>query len=431
MVERTKIGLHALRALRDAAPDTVTHDSEVIGFGARRLRSGQVSFIVRYRNAAGTLKLHTIGRWGVLTPDQAREEARRLLGSVKLGGDPVAERKAKREALTVQALCTRYLEAAEGGRLLLHRKGVAKRPKTLASDRGRLLGHVVPLLGKIPVEEVTRAQVERAMEQIITGKTAVKPVGKRKPGSYIRGGDGAASRTIGLLGAVFTWAERQGYRTTGNPCRGIVRPADRRRDRRLCDDEFRALGEALRGAALGDTWPCVPAAVHFLAITGWRAGEMLGLRWEHVDAARRTAFLPMTKSGRSVRPLSNAAMDILNALPRIGDSKHVFPSGRGGMMSGWRRPWDRIIKAAGLPADVTPHVLRHTFASVAHDEGLSDLAIAGLLGHATHSVTSRYVHGADAVLLAAADRVSGAIAKRIGEEPETGVVVPFQAGAGA
>ena len=430
MAERTKIGLHALRALREAAPETVIHDSEVIGFGARRLRSGQISFVIRYRNSAGTLKLHTIGRWGVFTPDQARDEARDLLQSVRRGADPVAERRAKREALTIEQLCTRYLEAAEGGRLLLHRKGVAKRPKTLASDRGRLFAHVIPLLGKIPVDEVTRAQVERAMEAIIAGKTAVKPAGKRKAGSLPRGGAGAAARTIGLLGAVFTWAERQGYRTTGNPCRGIVRPADHRRDRRLSDGEYQTLAKALRKAAPSDTWPYVPAAIRFLALTGWRAGEMLGLRWEHVDAARRTAFLPMTKSGRSVRPLSNAAMDILTGLPRIADGEHVFPSGRGGMMTGWRRPWDRIIKEAGLPSDVTPHVLRHTFASVAHDEGLSDLAIAGLLGHAVHSVTSRYVHGADAVLLAAADRVADAVVRRMGEAAQKGTIVAFQ-GAGA
>lgn len=429
MSERVRIGLREVRVLSEQPPGTVIHDSELIGFAARRTQTEkQVSFIIRYRNRNGTSKLHTIGRWGVLTPDQGREEAKRLLASIRLGADPIEERRAKREALTIGELCGRYLEAAETGRLLLHRKGVAKRPKTLASDRGRLHAHVIPLLGRFSVEDVTRPQVERMMEAIIAGRTAVKlsPGDKRKQGSLPRGGRGTAARTLGLLGAVFTWAERQGLRTGSNPCRGVVRPADQSRDRSLSNDEWFRLGVALDAASPTDTWPSVVGAIRFLALTGWRAGEVLGLEWQQVDLARRTAFLPMTKSGRSVRPLSRAAIAVFASVPLIGDGRYVFPSGRGCAMTGWRRPWDRIVNAAGLPSDVTPHVLRHSFASVAHDEGLSDLAVAGLIGHAVHTVTSRYIHGADAVLLASADKVADAIASRMGHGAERGVVVPLR-----
>jgi integrase len=58
---------------------------------------------------------------------------------------------------------------------------------------------------------------------------------------------------------------------------------------------------------------------------------------------------------------------------------------------------------SGLPADVTPHVLRHSFASLANDLGYSEPTIGMLIGHAGHSVTGGYIHGADAVLLAAAE----------------------------
>jgi integrase len=64
-----------------------------------------------------------------------------------------------------------------------------------------------------------------------------------------------------------------------------------------------------------------------------------------------------------------------------------------------------------LPKDVTPHVLRHSFASVAADMGYADATIAGLLGHAGHTITRRYIHSADAALLAAAD----AVARKIDE----------------
>jgi integrase len=73
--------------------------------------------------------------------------------------------------------------------------------------------------------------------------------------------------------------------------------------------------------------------------------------------------------------------------------------------------WARIAKIGALPADITPHVLRHSFASLAGDLGYSETTIAALIGHAGRSMTSRYVHAADAVLLAAADSVAEHIAK--------------------
>jgi integrase len=64
--------------------------------------------------------------------------------------------------------------------------------------------------------------------------------------------------------------------------------------------------------------------------------------------------------------------------------------------------WNKL----GMPDDVSPHVLRHSFASLAADMGLSDNTIASLLGHSRGSVTSRYMHGSDKALIAAADSVA-------------------------
>ena len=76
----------------------------------------------------------------------------------------------------------------------------------------------------------------------------------------------------------------------------------------------------------------------------------------------------------------------------------------------FRRVWERVVyRAAGLPRDVTPHVLRHTYASVAADLGLADATIGSLLGHRGHTVTRRYIHVADTTLIAAADTVAARI----------------------
>jgi Phage integrase family len=78
----------------------------------------------------------------------------------------------------------------------------------------------------------------------------------------------------------------------------------------------------------------------------------------------------------------------------------------------------RIPKLGDLPADITPHVLRHSFASLAADLGYNEPTIASLIGHKTHSITSRYVHSADAVLLAAADVVANATMKLMAEKSD-------------
>jgi integrase len=84
-------------------------------------------------------------------------------------------------------------------------------------------------------------------------------------------------------------------------------------------------------------------------------------------------------------------------------------------MSGFKKLWKRIAKLGRLPPDVTPHVLRHSFASLAADLGYSEPVIAALVGHQGRSTTSRYLHSADAVLLAAADTVADRSTELMGE----------------
>ena len=107
-----------------------------------------------------------------------------------------------------------------------------------------------------------------------------------------------------------------------------------------------------------------------------------------------------------MRPLSRAACDVLRGQSRIGDL--VFPPTRGeGTMSGFRKLWDRIAKLGALPTDVTPHVLRHSFASPRRRPGLfrADYRhvdrTQGAFDH-VQVCTCR----ANSVLLAAADAVA-------------------------
>ncbi|WP_284946704.1 tyrosine-type recombinase/integrase [Acidisoma cladoniae] len=301
-------------------------------------------------------------------------------------------------------LCDAYIEDAASGRILT-RRGVAKKATTIETDRSRISGHIKPLIGALKVPAVSRDDVEAFMYDIAAGKGAGKAkTGKKRGLSNIRGGKGAATRTLGLLGAIFTYAVRNQLRAD-NPVHGLLRFADGRRERRLSEAEYAALGTALDLAVEAKIWPPAIAAARFLVLTGWRSGEATGLRWDEVDVSRRTARLADTKSGFSIRPLSEDACAILRAQTKAGDL--VFPASRGkGKMSGFPSVWERIIGLGGISAEITPNVLRHSFASLASDLGYSEASIAALVGHKRHSITSRYVHAADAILLAAADAVA-------------------------
>ncbi len=421
-----KIGLREVRAL-PANSELFDGQGGLPGFGVRRRAGAGCSYFVMFRTQEGRQRRATIGPHGApWTPEGARAKAKAMLAEVVKGADPAAEKREMREAPTMADLCERYLADAEAGRLPLKRQ---KKPTTLASDRSRIDSHVLPLLGSRKVRSITFRDLDAFMHDVAAGKTHRRQkLGKARALRNVHGGMGTASRTMGMLGAIFTYAVRIGIRDD-NPANQVVRPADGKRERRLSDDEYAQLAKGMTkalemlpprkpgGAERTAMWPHAVAVVRFLALTGWRSGEALGLRWQEVDLVRRTARLGDTKTGASMRPLSRAACDVLAAQQAATGGAAdalVFPPARGETtMTGFKRFMARVVKMAGLPAEVTAHVLRHSFASVAADLDMTETTIAAMIGHKGRSVTSRYVHSADAVLLAAADKVAGEIARRM------------------
>jgi integrase len=421
------IGLRQVRAL---GPNQIIWDTgkgAVPGFGARRRTGTAVVYIVKYRTSAGRQRWQVIARHGVLTPEEARAKAKSILGEVVDGADPAAEKRAARKAATVAELCDLYLADAEAGRLLT-RRNLAKKPATLALDKGRIERHIKPLLGNVAVAAIDQTDVERFMHDVAAGKTATKTKTAKKRGlARVTGGRTAATRAVGLLGAIFTYAVRHRMRSD-NPAHGVQRFADGKRERRLSDAEYSVVGAVMRASKREAIWTPAIGMARFLLLSGWRTGEAAALRWSEIDLARRTATLSDTKAGRSMRPLSHAVCGVLSALPPVTGDR-VFRASRGGAdtILHFKKIWPRIAKLAELPSNVTPHTLRHSFASVAADLGYSEPTIAALVGHTGRSVTSRYVHSADAVLLAAADAVANRIAELMGEAKPEADVVPLRA----
>lgn len=382
--------------------------SELKGFGVFIQPSGTRTYFVDYRNAQNARRRMTIGRHGALTTEQARKLAVAALGDIVRGNDPAAERASRRQSMTVRELCERYLAAAEKG-LILGKGDRPKKNSTLYTDRGRILRHIIPLLGTKRVIELTKADVNRFLRDVASGKTAtIEKTRKLRGKSIVRGGSGTASRTTGLLGGILSYAVSEGVIDI-NPVDGIKRPADKRRQRRLTKEEYAKLGKVLNASAEAGETAQVIEGVWLLALSGCRLGEIVNLKWGEVDDAGSALRLVDSKEGPSIRPVGRSFLDYLGKIDRNDDCETVLrPARAGKVFGGLSKGWRRIAKRATF-SDVTPHTLRHSFASVAADLGYAEPTIAAMLGHAAASVTSRYMHHLDSVLIAAADRVAQSI----------------------
>lgn len=377
---------------------TFLWDRELRGFGVRIIPSGLKTFILQYRNAEGRSRRIVLGRYGVMTVEKAREQARIKLGAVAAGADPAEESAASREAITVAEVCDWYLREAEAGRILGRRNRPIK-ASTLVMDRSRIETHIKPLLGRRQVRALRLADIEGLQSDIAARKTA-KPRGAGRGGATT-GGDGVAARTLSTLQSLLAHATRRDI-IASNPAEGVRRIAGKKKERRLSLAEIRKLGAAMGTAEQNGEHPVALAAVRFMLLTGFRISEAQGLQraWLHAD--KGYVHFPDTKTDGQVRAIGPSAARLAFSQPARHNCPYVFPSDVGdGHFTAAKSCLSRLCAMAKIEG-VTPHTLRHTFGSVAGDLGFSELTIAALLGHAARGVTQGYVHIDEALKLAAA-----------------------------
>lgn len=458
--------------------DVFLWDDALAGFGVRVRPSGRKTYVVQYRDAGGRTRRVIVGEHGPMTPDEARSAAASVRAAAlearrdadKL--DPAAKRTRARQVARAAHAAPTIAELAD---IFLAECAAKLKPSTVAGYR-YLLGltpvKVGPAKGSERVGPLRAALGARKVADVTAADVARLHLAARTT-PY------AANRALALLSTFFAFAERQGVRPRGsNPCADIAPYREHRRERYLTDAEFAAVGAALeRAERVGlpqppttrtakrrkataattkhrtkDTTadgaraprpasPIAVAALRFLLLTGWRESEALGLTWRQLDTARGLATLEDSKTGRSVRDLGSAALEVLEAArawQRV-DNPHVFPgTNPGAPLTGVGKIWDAVRHAAGVP-DVRLHDVRHAFASVGASGGLTLPIIGALLGHADASTTARYAHLAGSTRKRAADAVAAHVAAALsgtrgvdGRRSETGgdaVVLPFVRGA--
>ena len=369
----------AVDALPADGRDTIVWDAALPGFGVRVYPSGRKVYVAQAR-AGGVPRRVTLGAHGEIDAARARARARAAIARIRAGA------AGRRGGPTLAGLAERYLAAHVAANCNAHTAGIY---------RGSLENHILPALGALPIAAIGRADVAALHRGL-------------------RDTPRAANRALAILRKMFALAEDWGMAPPGsNPCAGVRKYRERRRERFLSPAEYRRLGAALAEAERAGRAPAV-AALRLLALTGCRLGEILGLRWDDVDRAAGELRLRAAKTGARMVPLTPTAEAVLAGIARVPGNPFVIAGRRqGGRVRSITAEWYRIRARAGLD-DVRIHDLRHSYATRALGAGESLAMIGRLLGHADIASTLRYAHLAHGAERQSAARVGGSIGADIG-----------------
>jgi integrase len=372
-------------AVAAAGRELFIWDDELRGFGVRVLPTGAKSYVLQYRTGGrgSQARRRVIGRHGVLTAEEARSRARRLLAEIADGADPAARRDAGRDAITISALADLYMKDAPTDK-------PNKKASSWNTDRSNIERHIKPLIGRKSAAALTRPDIARFQADVATGKSKADLKTGKRGRARVTGGSGTAARSLAVLGAMLQFATERGLIPT-NAAKGVPLLKGQKKERFLSEAEVARLADALAAMERDCTLSRnAAAAVRLLLLTGCRKREILSLRWEWVDLERSCLRLPDSKTGAKAIPLAAAAAELLSALPR--KSAYVLPAGKGtGHYTGLQKDWERLRGRAGL-AGLRLHDLRHSFASFAIAGGHTLFMVGKVLGHKQARSTEVYVH---------------------------------------
>ncbi len=397
---KIKLTKSAVDAAQPQAQAVEFRDTLVPGFLCKVTPAGRKVFMLQYRTNAGERRKPVLGLYGELTVEQARSLAQEWLAEVRRGGDPGAAKTAARKAPTVAELCVKFMEDHSKQR---------NKPSTQAGYQKCIKRNIIPMLGRMKVQDVKRPDVAGAMK-----KMAHKPAD--------------ANRTFSVMRKMFNLAEVWGYRPDGtNPCRHVPMYPNGKATHLISDEEmgklFRYL-DYLETDGLGLDHAILPLAIRLQFEFAGRRSEVVTLQWDWVDLEHRRVVWPDSKTGGMSKPLSEEAWRLLSTAPRQEGCPHVFPSpnhpGQHMTTGEYYGGWTRILKRAGV-SHVGTHGIRHRSATDIANSGIPVKVGMALTAHKTVAMFMRYVHTEDKPVREAAELVANRRKTITGMQPAKSV----------
>lgn len=357
------------KELTDAAVRNIKHPGThpvggVAGLCLKVSKTGARSWILRYstgeQRTSQAGKPFNVRRDAGLGPypdvklGAARDRARKLREKLFEGTDPVQERKANKAKLAAsRGNIITFDEAA--AKFLAMKTKEFRNPKHAAQWAATLEKYASPVIGNMSVADIELAHILRLLEPEWTTKTETM------------------KRVRGRVEQVIAWAVVKKYRKSG------MNPASWKGNLDKVLQQPSKVSKVVHHSAM--PWREIPdfspllrertgiaaRALEFLILTAARSGEIRGALWSEINPTDKTWHIPAErmKAGKEhVVPLSDAAIALLESLPRIDGSPYLFPAPRGGVLS------DMSISAVcrRMKVDAVPHGFRSTFRDWAADE---------------------------------------------------------------
>ena len=315
-------------------------DDALSGFGVAAFPSGKKTYVAQFRKDGRSRRV-AVGDHGRLTPEEARSQAKKMLGQVEQGADPVDERRKACAVRTFREVADEFMRAHVEAKRKQHTK---------ENYRAIIDRQILPAIGNKRIVDLRLYDVTQLHRRLSKAPYA-------------------ANRAVAIVSSIWNWVAKSGEVVfADNPAKGVERFPERKRERFLTREEFARLGDALREAettglpwTVDETAPTAKhapkqrhrtridehaaGAIRLLILTGARLREILHAKWEHVDLERGVIFLEDSKTGAKPVYLSAAAQEVLSSLKRIEGNPFIIPgAGADAPRSDLKKPWAAVSR---------------------------------------------------------------------------------------